>query len=76
MAIGFLLMGATKKSPFKRFTILDAILALLSISTVFYIYSDFDNLVNRTGVVPTTGDIIFGSISSFWCSKSPDALPV
>jgi TRAP transporter 4TM/12TM fusion protein len=62
MAIGFLLMGATKKSPFKRFTILDAILALLSISIVFYIYSDFDNLVNRTGVVPTTGDIIFGSI--------------
>ena len=63
MAIGFLLMGFNKKSPRSRFTALDMILALLSFSIVAYIFSNFEDLINRTGVVPTTMDVVIASLA-------------
>ncbi len=63
MAIGFLLMGFNKKSPRDRFSPIDVILALLSFAVVAYIMSDFDGLINRTGVVPTQMDVVVATLT-------------
>lgn len=63
MAIGFLLMGFNNNSPRDRFSAIDVVLALLSFGIPAYIFSDFDGLINRTGVVPTEMDVVFATLA-------------
>ncbi len=63
MVLGFLLTPAAKNSPLDRFTILDVILALLSIGIVVYIFNQFSGLVFRQGAMPTTTDVYIGTLA-------------
>lgn len=58
LAIVFLLYPSRKNAPQKRATVIDFLLALLSIATIGYIFVDYLGIVNRAGL-PNQGDLIF-----------------
>ena len=58
MALVFLLYPSRKNAPQTRATIIDFLLAILSIATIVYIFTDYMGIVNRAGL-PSQNDIIF-----------------
>jgi TRAP transporter 4TM/12TM fusion protein len=62
LALVFLLYPASKKSPKRKATIIDFILAILSVITMVYIFVDFTGIVNRAGI-PNTPDFVFGLLT-------------
>lgn len=58
LALVFLLYPSRKKAPQQRASVIDLLLALLSIATIVYIIVDFMGIVGRAGL-PNREDIIF-----------------
>ncbi|MER2089742.1 MAG: TRAP transporter permease [Sporosarcina sp.] len=58
LALVFLLYPSRKKAPRQRATIIDFILAALSIATIAYIFIDYLGIVQRAGI-PSQTDKIF-----------------
>ncbi|MFZ5650878.1 MAG: TRAP transporter permease [Bacillota bacterium] len=58
----FILFPATKKSPGKKITVLDAILAILAIVTTAYFIVMYPQMANRIGFV-TDMDLVMGIIA-------------
>lgn len=58
MALVFLLYPSRKKSPTRRASVVDFILAILSVATIVYIFVDYLGIVQRAGL-PNQSDIIF-----------------
>ncbi|MEW9500251.1 TRAP transporter permease [Jeotgalibacillus marinus] len=58
LALVFLLFPARKKAPQQRATVIDFLLAFLSIATIVYIFVDYMGIVQRAGL-PNHTDIIF-----------------
>ncbi len=54
----FLLYPSRKKAPQQRASVVDFMLAILSIATIAYIFIDYMGIVNRAGL-PSTSDFIF-----------------
>ena len=59
--LAFLYYPGWKKAGHK-INIVDIILVLMSLSVFFYILAEQNNIVYRTGVSPTTLDIVFGTM--------------
>lgn len=62
LALVFLLYPSRKKSPQRRATVIDFIMAALSVLTIVYIFIDYTAIVNRAGL-PTNTDIIFSILT-------------
>ncbi|MBZ4688430.1 MAG: C4-dicarboxylate transporter [Clostridiales bacterium] len=60
--IGFLYFPGWKKAK-KNVHIVDLILIVLSLSTLVYVLNQFDKIIFRAGVVPTTLDVVFGAFA-------------
>ncbi|HEX6593789.1 MAG TPA: TRAP transporter permease [Bacillota bacterium] len=58
MALVFLLYPSRKNAPKHRATIIDLLLAILSLATIVYIFVDYTGIVQRAGL-PNTTDVIF-----------------
>ena len=58
MALVFLLYPSRKNAPRDRATVIDFLLAILSIATIVYIFADYAGIVQRAGL-PNQADIIF-----------------
>jgi TRAP transporter 4TM/12TM fusion protein len=58
LALVFLLYPSSKKAPQQRASVIDFLLALLSIATIVYIFVDYMGIVNRAGL-PSQTDIVF-----------------
>ncbi|WP_017381386.1 TRAP transporter permease [Paenisporosarcina sp. TG-14] len=58
LALVFLLFPSRKKAPQQHATVIDFLLAVLSIATIVYIFVDYMNIVQRAGL-PNQTDIIF-----------------
>lgn len=58
MALVFLLYPSRKNAPRDRATVIDFLLAILSIATIVYIFVDYAGIVQRAGL-PNQADIIF-----------------
>ena len=58
LVLVFLLYPARKKSPQSRSSVVDFILAGLSIATIAYIFMDYVGIVQRSGL-PNTMDLVF-----------------
>ena len=58
LVLVFLLYPARKKSPQSRSSVIDFILAGLSIATIAYIFMDYVGIVQRSGL-PNTMDLVF-----------------
>jgi len=61
MILTFLLFKINKQSPGNRLHFLDFLLGLIALASTAYIFADFDNLIQRTGVDPTFWDVFFGT---------------
>ena len=60
--LGFLLYAPSSKSSKDRFGIFDIVLAVISAGIAVYIICNFEDLVWRLGMIPTTEDVIVSSI--------------
>jgi TRAP transporter 4TM/12TM fusion protein len=60
--LGFLLIRGHKGAGVRP-SVVDCILALLSIAAPVYIISNFDDLIYRAGVTPNSMDVIIGGIT-------------
>lgn len=58
LALVFLLYPSRKKAPQQRPSVIDFLLALLSIATIVYIFVDYMGIVKRAGL-PNEADFIF-----------------
>lgn len=58
LALVFLLYPSWKNAPQQRASVIDFLLAALSIATIVYIFVDFMGIINRAGL-PNQNDIIF-----------------
>jgi len=58
LVLVFLLYPSRKNAPQQRASIIDFLLALLSIATIVYIFVDYMGIVQRAGL-PSANDIIF-----------------
>ena len=58
LALVFLLYPSRKKAPQQRASVIDFILAILSIATIVYIFVEYMGIVNRGGL-PSQTDIVF-----------------
>ncbi|MDP3284117.1 MAG: hypothetical protein Q8M56_06790, partial [Desulfobacterales bacterium] len=68
-----------KKASLERIEWLDYLFMLLIIAPAVYIFSDFDDWINRVGVVPTDLDFIFSTlfvISIFEMTRRTTGLPL
>lgn len=63
LVIIFLITPATKKSAKDKFTMLDIILAALSVMVYIYLIINLKGLNMRAGVSPTTADIIVAAVT-------------
>ncbi|WP_047981813.1 TRAP transporter permease [Ornithinibacillus contaminans] len=54
----FLLYPSHKKAPQERASVVDFLLAILSVTTIAYIFIDYMGIVNRAGL-PNQGDFLF-----------------
>jgi TRAP transporter 4TM/12TM fusion protein len=61
LILTFFIFNITKRSPRDRIHFLDISLCLIALVSTIYIFVDFDNLIQRTGVDPTFWDVIFGT---------------
>jgi TRAP transporter 4TM/12TM fusion protein len=57
----FLIFKPGAHSSASKVPFLDLLLCFLTIASTAYIFIDFDELIQRTGVDPTTWDIVFGT---------------
>ena len=60
--LGFLLYSPTSGSAKDRFGIFDIVLALMSAGIAAYIIFNFEDLVWRLGMIPSTTDVIVSSV--------------
>jgi len=59
MVLGFLLWPANRRSPRGFPTLMDWVLAALAVAVVIYVFVEFEGLILRSGVSPTTADVFF-----------------
>ena len=60
--IGFLLFSSSSRSLTNRFQIVDVVLSLASAGVVVYVVYNFDELVFRLGMLPTSADVVVSSV--------------
>lgn len=58
LALVFLLYPSRKRAPQRRATVVDLLLALLSVATIVYIFADYSGIVSRAGL-PNQNDLLF-----------------
>lgn len=58
LVLVFLLYPSRKKAPQRRASVIDFLLALLSVATIAYIFVDYLGIVNRAGL-PSASDMTF-----------------
>lgn len=65
LILGFLILKIRKGSGGNKVHFLDLLLCITAIISTAYIFTDYDNLIQRTGVDPTLEDVIFGTCFVF-----------
>jgi TRAP transporter 4TM/12TM fusion protein len=62
LILAIFIFKVNRRSPGDRLHFLDIPLCVAAVLSTLYIFYDFDDLIQRTGVDPTTWDIVFGTI--------------